>query len=165
MALNIIKFEDKVSLKDNPVAEINKVTADNMNEIKNALNNLIFPIGSVIINASESFDPNSSYDGTWEQFAKGQTLVGVDVDQEEFNTVEKIGGEKTHKLLPKEMPKHTHGMKYGFGSGSSSTYNASVTNKSISQTIEGTENLETGGDEPHNNLQPYITVYFWKRVA
>ena len=23
----------------------------------------------------------------------------------------------------------------------------------------------TGGDEPHNNLQPYITCYMWKRTA
>lgn len=23
----------------------------------------------------------------------------------------------------------------------------------------------TGGDKPHNNLQPYITCYMWKRTA
>lgn len=23
----------------------------------------------------------------------------------------------------------------------------------------------TGGNEPHNNLQPYIAIYCWKRIA
>ena len=126
MGLNIIKFEDKNSIKENPVAEANKVTAENINEIKKAINDLIFPIGSIIINASELFDPNSSYGGTWEQFAKGQTLIGVDESQSEFNTIEKIGGEKVHKLTIDELPEHNHGMKFGYGTGTYSTYNASV---------------------------------------
>ena len=40
MAIQTITYDDKVALNENPsVAEINKVTDDNMNEIKNVVNN------------------------------------------------------------------------------------------------------------------------------
>ena len=45
--MNLITYADKVALNENPnLAEINKVTANNMNEIKNVINNLIYPIGT-----------------------------------------------------------------------------------------------------------------------
>lgn len=69
------------------------------------------PIGSIYISVINQ-NPSNYFGGTWEQFANGRTLVGVDTSQTEFNSVEK-----------------------------------------------------TGGSQPHNNLQPYITVYMWKRIS
>ena len=49
----MIKYEDKVALNENAdIANINKVTAGDMNEIKkvvNSLANLFFPIKKVVI--------------------------------------------------------------------------------------------------------------------
>lgn len=51
--MNLITYADKVALNENPnVAEINKVTADNMNEIKNVINNVTDEINKSISNLS-----------------------------------------------------------------------------------------------------------------
>ena len=84
----------------------------------------------------------------------------MDTSDTDFNTVKKIGGEKTHKLTINEMPKHTHGSKAGWTTGNIEAKNYSKNN--------GTNNLPTeatGGDKPHNNLQPYFTCYIWLRTA
>lgn len=51
--MNLITYANKVALNKNPdVPEINKVTADNMNEIKNVINNAINEINKSISNLS-----------------------------------------------------------------------------------------------------------------
>ena len=52
-----------------------------------------YPVGSLYISTS-STNPNEFIGGTWERYGKGQTLVGLDENQTEFNTVEKTGGQK-----------------------------------------------------------------------
>lgn len=110
-----------------------------------------------------AFDPNVVYKHqTWERFAKGQTLVGVDEADEDFKTVEKTGGEKAHTLTTAEMPKHAHGMAYATnwdGVQSSGWIIGQNSGRA------GQSTRVTGGDQPHNNLQPYVTVYYWKRTA
>lgn len=81
-----------------------------MKEItENAFNvDMVFPVGSVITNSSPTFDPNVLYEGTtWERI-KGKVIVGIDEDDNDFNTVNKTGGEKTHTLTVNEMPSHNH---------------------------------------------------------
>ena len=55
------------------------------------------PVGSVYISVANT-NPQTLFGGTWESFATGRTLVGVDASQDEFKTVMKIGGEKAHRL-------------------------------------------------------------------
>lgn len=127
------------------------------------------PVGSIEVNVSGD-NPGTYLGGTWESFGTGKTLVGIDASQTEFNTIEKTGGEKTHTLTTNEIPSHKHtGISwYGataltidkgnsgilltgqWGGGSSNSY---------------FETGNTGGGQAHNNLQPYITVYFWKRIS
>ena len=75
MNLNLITYEDKEQINVNAdIPEKNKVTANDMNEIKDALNTLIipkllnifYPIGSYYETSDTSFDPNTSMGGTWE---------------------------------------------------------------------------------------------------
>lgn len=134
--------------------------------------NQIYPIGSVYISVN-NVNPSSLFGGTWEQFAAGRTLVGIDTSDDDFKTVEKTGGEKTHTLTVDEMPSHTHdvaiavnntvagGARYYFNS-------AGTTSAPITDTAAWSNSLAakaTGGGQPHNNLQPYITCYMWKRIA
>ena len=66
-----------------------------------------YPIGAIYLSVSD-INPSQWFGGTWELIAQGRTLVGVDTTQTEFNTVKKIGGEKTHVLTVAELASHTH---------------------------------------------------------
>ena len=123
----------------------------------------LFPIGYVYISVS-NVNPSTYFGGTWEAFATGRTLVGINPNDASFNTVEEVGGEKTHKLTTTEIPSHTHktGIKTDSGYGPGPTGNATA-QVFYSQTVSDTS--ATGGNGAHNNLQPYIVVYMWKRTA
>lgn len=136
-------------------------------DIKEIIIECMYPIGSVITSASSEFDPNAIYTNQqWERFAKGKTLVGVDENDEDFQTVEKAGGEKKHKLIIDELPSHTHSATLEVTAdklASGSTYSRLNDNGTATS---GIVNIGyTGKDVAHNNLQPFITVYYWKRVA
>lgn len=87
---------------------------------------------------------------------KGKTLVGLDVTQNEFNTLGKVGGEKFHVLTVGEMPSHGHSLATAGYSGNISAVNRIAASIDYDQGKVG----KNGGDQPHNNLQPYITVNF-----
>ena len=121
-------------------------------------------MGAVIANANASFNPNKLFrTQTWVRWAKGQTLVGVNESDSSFSTVGKTGGAKTHKLTTSEMPSHTHNMDgtiWSDGSGSKSAYTFQANRNATTRYTDS-----TGGSAAHNNLQPYVTVYYWKRTA
>lgn len=120
-----------------------------------------YPVGSIYTSVV-STDPSTLFGfGTWSAFATGRTLVGVDTGQTEFDTVEETGGAKTHTLTTAEIPAHSHDIYVGNTGSGSPSVSASGTN-----TSSGSGYItNTGGGGSHNNLQPYITVYFWKRTA
>ena len=133
--------------------------------------NKIYPVGSIYISYN-STNPSSFLGGTWEAFGKGQTLVGVDTSQTEFDTVGKTGGEKTHTLTVDEMPSHTHDFVIGGQALVIGTFKDTISTdsglgaegywKAYSKNLSSLNS--TGGSKAHNNLQPYITVYMWKRT-
>ena len=124
-----------------------------------------YPVGSIYINASVSTNPATLLGfGTWSAFGAGRTLVGIDSGDTDFDTVEETGGEKTHILTVAEMPAHKH--KFGYtGGNTDATGSPYSVGKAIGHDPSNvySETTSTGGDGSHNNLQPYIVVYFWKR--
>ena len=136
-------------------------------------------MGHIITTVNASYDPNKIFKNqTWVRFANGRTLVGVDEDDTDFGEVEKTGGEKVHKLTVSEMPGYeghlysntgaaTGGTaKYYLSRNTMGTYGSSgrgwVDHNGGEMHPAG---FTRGGSNAHNNLQPYITVYFWKRTA
>lgn len=129
---------------------------------------LMHRVGDIIFSTSDE-NPSTIYGGTWVAWGKGQVPVGVDTSDSDFNTVEKTGGEKEHTLTVDETPSHKHDI-YG---GTTTTTNTLTTPNSNGwipllggMTYKNDGTMTTvGNDEPHNNLQPYITCYMWKRIA
>jgi len=137
--------------------------------------NYLYPVGSIRVSTS-STNPGTYLGGTWTQWGAGRVPVGVDTSQTEFSTVEKTGGAKTHTLTVAQMPSHTHSGSSGNAEGNQGFYN--TFNGRVGYAVEltykpngganigeSTETLATGGGGAHNNLQPYITCYLWKRTA
>jgi len=79
--------------------------------------------------------------------------------------VEKTGGEVTHTLTIDEMPNHSHtgtGYEYLHVAGPNFSSFGALAGGG---TIHASYDHSSGGGEAHNNLQPFITCYMWKRTA
>ena len=152
----------------------NKATSDlhiSYNDLENlpdipvmsAIFNAVYPVGTIYTSVSNA-NPGTIFGGTWEAFGSGKTLVGVDTSDTDFATVQKTGGEKKHQLTIDEMPRHNHNkikLRWNTASGANAVYGSNGSGTGEAYDDQSYE----GGDQPHNILQPYITVYFWKRTA
>jgi microcystin-dependent protein len=128
----------------------------------NAISICPFPVNALYLSIS-SANPNTIWSGTtWAAWGSGRVPVGVNSSDTAFNTVEKTGGEKNHTLTESEMPKHRHGIPDDYGTGGA--YDGMESNKGNDQNADYHTNY-AGGGESHNNLQPYITCYMWKRTG
>ena len=126
----------------------------------------LYPVGSIYMSVN-STNPSNYFGGTWEQIkdtfllACGDTYVNGTT-----------GGEATHKLTIEEMPSHNHsynqwlfnggsasGVHYGYG------WQANTGMMFNDMPSEWGNIGNTGGNQPHNNMPPYLAVYVWKRVA
>lgn len=124
-----------------------------------------YKVGDIYITTANGYPSERLGYGTWARFAEGKTLVGfTDSVSNDIPEWVKIAGseygEYEHKLTVEEMPTHTHDVAQrrgdidlDNGGGDSGTHNGLGAS------------LPTGGDLPHNNVQPSIVVYFWKRTA
>ena len=162
------------------------VSTDTYKPLVDALLELIYPVGSIYMTVDKDRDPSTFLGGTWERWGQGRVPVGVDENDTIFATAGKEGGEKQHTLTTSETPTHTHDIsvkpdRSGYGGsiyitterGSYVKYlpTANSTNNRIGleaglgspDSVVLMSNI--GGDKPHNNLQPYITCYMWKRTA
>lgn len=149
---------------------------------KNDFLNKTYPIGSIYI-TSNSTNPSVIVGGTWVSYGKGQTLVGIDTSQTEFNTVNKTGGSKTAT--------HSHGAGAAqngslaaavgstssnasylgflaanyFGGMGDATYTLTATGVNGGGFNHFTQIWGNVADASPSVVQPYITVYMWRRTA
>lgn len=138
--------------------ETTPINTANLNNIENGISelyNAIFPIGQIVIKG-DSGDYSNWLGFTWERTAVGKVLVGYDSGDTDFNSIGKTGGEKKHTLTKEEMaPTVWHsssqidGIQKFFSNGE--TFGISTQGTDLGQ--------------PHNNLQPYQVVAYWKRIS
>lgn len=120
----------------------------------------IYPIGAIYMSAS-NINPEELFGGTWVEWGSGRVPVGVNTGDNNFNTVEKTGGASTHTLTIAQIPAHSHNMNARLASGTATGWHVDIQN-TAAQIIS---TASAGGGQAHNNLQPYITCYMWKRTA
>ena len=140
------------------------VRNSNMQCFLNEFWGTIYPIGSIYISVL-STSPATLFGGTWEQIKDVFLLSAGDT-----YSAGSTGGEATHTLTVDEMPSHSHnsyistesGNTYGLTSGGGWTGSVLV-----GWGTDERENavISKGGNQPHNNMPPYLTVYMWKRTA
>jgi len=80
------------------------------------------------------------------------------------------GGSDTVSLLESEIPSHSHSLIASASDGTSTKPTAQLFAQGVGVQIWGTNAPDaqfngnviapTGGDQPHNNLMPYLTFYF-----
>ena len=133
-------------------------------DFKQTFLSLLFPVGSIYTNASDSTNPGTLLGfGTWTAFGAGRVPVGINASDTDFDTAGETGGAKTHTLTEAEMPAHTHSISTWDLGGSTGTKTFANTNPDTVERVRSTDS--TGGGGAHNNLQPYIVVYMWQRTA
>ena len=164
---NAAEFSDSISLNGNSISI--------SSAIQKILGNLFFPVGSVYITYTNQ-NPGNFLGGTWTQFGQGRTLIGQGTGNDGSTsmsfTAGSTGGEYNHTLATNEIPSHNHTLYFDngqiaklwqistrFASGSQSAIVSYGTSNNYPQIAN------TGGGGSHNNIQPYITVYFWRRTA
>jgi hypothetical protein len=124
----------------------------------------VYPVGSIYISVS-STNPASLFGGTWVAFAVGRTLIGVDAGQTEFDTVEETGGAKSKTLIAAEMPAHTHVIP-DVRSATTGAVNTLIARTADASSTAGNDVTtgSAGSGQAFSILNPYLTVFMWKRT-
>lgn len=158
------------------VANGSTVMYRDWNKLVNSIKSAMYPVGSVYITYN-NVNPGTFLGGTWERFGQGRTLVGEgtgnDGSTSMFFTANNTGGEYKHKLTVDEIPNHKHAV-YFQNTTSNPQVNAPKWTVALPNSwkqyasdvkLFGPSTGNAGGDASHNNVQPYITVFFWRRTA
>ena len=114
----------------------------------------VYPVGSIYMSVN-STDPSELFGGWWEQL-EDRFLLGAGANYAAGTT----GGEAKHKLTVAELASHFHKTYVYSPSGSGKT---SCPSQSAQAYVERSTTA-AGGDQPHNNMPPYLVVYMWKRI-
>lgn len=162
------------SAVDAAVADVTKTLSANMHAQ--------YPVGSYIY--SDKADNPATYlpymsDTTWVQTAAGRVLIGAGTaDSGTVYNAGDTGGEEKHKLSVEELARHAHPFYVGGYSGwplritvnpqryvfsydhSLNPTGAQYTGRVFEDTV-----YPTGGNVPHNNMEPYKIVYIFRRNA
>lgn len=151
---------------------------DGVQHLVNKMRDRMYPVDSIYI-STNSTSPASLYGGSWERYGKGRTLVSVNESDTDF-TAGKTGGSKTHEVRVRL------GNIYGLAGVSSKnnlsgisvdggkTYSG-FTNFNGKQPVESARGMDGSfgpmqveyyaaiGNLP--TLDPYVSVYIWRRTA
>ena len=153
----------------------------------------IYPVGSIYM-STVSTNPATLFGfGTWEAMPAGRVLLAQ--GKSSWGTTYNAGstgGEATHQLTVGELPKHKPNISMNTINLVGNGYNALLDNASSNGIITvSTGNVSGGGvdigpkknfainashshtltisdvgsNQAHNNIQPYLTVYMWKRIS
>ena len=99
--------------------------------------------------------------GTWERYGVDRVTIGAGGEYAAGST----GGEKEHTLTIAEMPSHKHSIMSTDGQTTSQSFYPVQMITKPGEFADKNAILQTGGSQPHNNMQPYIGAYKYRRIA
>ncbi len=114
-----------------------------------------YPVGSIYI-AYNHTNPGTLFGGTWARITNAFLWATTST-----GTIGQTGGESTHTLTLDELPSHGHGSVYSQHAEEEKKhgwFNVAGTSVAYGPVLRG-------GDQPHNNMPPYIQVSVWRRTA
>jgi microcystin-dependent protein len=154
-----------------------------------------WPVNSLYSSTNSTDPSISLGVGTWIRYGKGRVMVSLDEGQMEFDAPGETGGTKSVILSAAQSGINGHSHAFsgetdmrGLSSVSFSLAEATSNPDSTSTVYRGTNTsaltrymtgsghthtfsgataatASAAASESHTNLQPYITVYVWKRTA
>jgi|GEM_PF-538390 len=146
-------------------------------------------VSTVLWTGTIAINPGTVYGGKWEPMPAGYTLISQGKGSDQFGSFEYVAGQKygerKHQLTTDELPiftttSHFHTGFNAFcignlwnGNGASNTWknswnvqSGSTSGYAFNQTIDmDLVSNPVGGDVAHNNLQPSVGAYGWRRTA
>lgn len=150
---------------------------------------LIYPVGSIYMSTNQ-INPSKLFGGAWEALEQGRVLLSQGTNYPAGSK----GGEETITLTEDNMPKHTHRASVERTTLRGSFIAANQVGWDDGQTTgcftksgkwaggcghksDGREVVNFNADhyhditvqpagysKPHTNMQPYLSVYMWKRI-
>ena len=174
-----INNKPKAVVRNNPSLQSSDntiVTMAMLQEFKAYMFSIQFPVGISIITQ----DPRNPAEylgfGSWERDLEGRALVGYSSDVS-ANTpdwkkqVNNIYGSDTHTLTVDQIPAHKHQARQCgdannvVGIYDGATISGTSNSSAASKLAADNSILETGGGQPHNNVQMSKVKMIWTRVA
>ena len=136
------------------------------------IRNILWPVGTILATSSNT-SPASYIGGSWEAYAPGRTLVGVDDTDADF-ALGKGGGSKTHNH--KAGDELIAGINIGTDNLYLSMRNSAKVVETNAQWIGGHGGNTSpighargtrmfGHTDASSSIQPYIAVHYWRRIA
>ena len=146
----------------------------------------VYPVGSIYM-STVSTNPATLFGfGTWEAMPAGRVLLAQ--GKSSWGTTYNAGstgGEATHQLTVGELPAHNHSASTNTTGAHTHTYtwrntqgwagsksatsvweNTATNNTGSSGNHSHTVTINnTGNNNAHNNIPPYLAIYMWKRIA
>lgn len=166
-----------------PLTTADQVILENGNRLNAALNDMsskpkagfIYPLASSVVPDGFLLCDGAEYSRVQyeELFAAIGTIYGNGDGSTTFNVpnlqtrvpvgvgegygLGSVGGEATHTLTVDEMPSHTHKL---LGESKSLASGTEYSRFSGTGSVEFSSIVNTGGSQPHNNMQPYTVVNY-----
>ena len=153
---------------------------------------ILYPVGHIYM-STNSANPGTLFPGTtWEAYAQGRVLIGAGTgtdsrSEKKTFAAGSTGGEYNHQLTVGELAQHNHSGsaasagahthvwytgQYGSNNdsaacdaqGAGNHYSQHITQSAGAHT-HSVSIANAGSNSVHNNIQPYVSVYIWRRTA
>lgn len=153
----------------------NTVMYRDWDKLVNSIKSAMYPVGSVYITYN-NVNPGTFLGGTWERFGQGRTLVGEGTGNDGSTSMSFTPNSSDGKY------KNTHYHVTSFGWDGNAFYagrpdgakNNEYTRTSVipngyivnaNSSVASQTRLNWTDNRTIGNVQPYITVFFWRRTA